>query len=88
MSALFFNGHEDNVAKIVASRSGPAQVFVRVYAPREPIGDDEPGSWTLIGQPFRSQLVLEFSKSWSRRANQTESAKRPQRSLFLTLVRR
>ena len=48
------------VAKIVGGSSTPGQVFVRVYAPREPIGAEEPGSWTLVGPPFESRLVCEW----------------------------
>jgi hypothetical protein len=48
------------VAKIVASRSHPHQVFVRVYAPREPVERNEPGSWTVVGPPFQSNLVFDW----------------------------
>jgi len=48
------------VAKIVAGSYAAGQVFVRVYAPREPIGTEEPGSWTLVGPPFESHQVFEW----------------------------
>jgi hypothetical protein len=48
------------VAKIVGGGAAPGQVFVRVYAPWEPIGTEEPGSWTLVGPPFESRLVFEW----------------------------
>jgi ferric-dicitrate binding protein FerR (iron transport regulator) len=48
------------VAKIVAGSSIPSQVFVRVYGPREPLGEDEPCSWTLVGPPFESRIVFEW----------------------------
>ena len=35
-------------------------MFVRVYAPREPLGDEEPDSWTVSSPPFYSQLVMEW----------------------------
>jgi hypothetical protein len=46
------------VAKIVARRDQPDQVFIRVYAPREPIELDESDGWSVVGQPFTSNLVL------------------------------
>src|SRR5262249_34057241 len=48
------------VAKIVASKANPDQVFMRVYGPAEPIEPDEPGSWSVIGPPFRSDLVFDW----------------------------
>src|SRR5262249_6854642 len=48
------------VAKIVGGGQAPGQVFVRVYARREPMGAEEPGSWTLVGPPFESHLVFEW----------------------------
>lgn len=48
------------VAKIVASRSNPDQVFLRIYGPQEPIGHDEPGSWPVAGPPVQSDLVFEW----------------------------
>jgi hypothetical protein len=48
------------VAKIVASRSNPDQVFMRVYAPEEPIDREEPGSWSVVGPPFQSDLVFDW----------------------------
>ena len=47
------------VAKIVASAANPDQVFMRVYAPEEPIERGEPGSWSVVGPPFQSDLVFD-----------------------------
>ena len=46
------------VAKVVASHADPDQVFIRVYAPREPVEREEPGSWSVVGPPFHSDLVF------------------------------
>jgi hypothetical protein len=48
------------VAKVVASSSYPDQVFMRVYGPEEPIEAEEPGSWSVVGVPFRSDLVFDW----------------------------
>lgn len=48
------------VSKIVASSRYPDQVFVRVYGPGEPVGAGEPSSWTVVGQPFESNLIYEW----------------------------
>jgi ferric-dicitrate binding protein FerR (iron transport regulator) len=48
------------VAKVVASRSSHDQVFVRVYARREPVGTEEPASWSMVSPPFRSDLVFNW----------------------------
>ncbi len=48
------------LAKIVASTANPDQVFMRVYEPDEPIEREEPGSWTVTGPPFQSDLVFEW----------------------------
>jgi hypothetical protein len=48
------------VAKIVAGAWSPDQVFVRVYGPREPIGDEEPLSWTVVSPSVHSRLVLSW----------------------------
>jgi FecR protein len=48
------------LAKIVASRSHPDQVFLRVYAPDEPVEADEPGGWSVTGPPFQSDLVFDW----------------------------
>ncbi len=48
------------VAKIVASTSNPDQVLMRIYEPDEPIEREEPGSWTVSGPPFQSDLVFEW----------------------------
>src|SRR5207253_2526296 len=45
------------VAKVVAAPSARGQIFVRVYGPREPIGSEEPASWTVVSPPFHSSLV-------------------------------
>jgi hypothetical protein len=46
-------------AKIVASGDNPDQVFVRVYGPDEPVDREEPGSWSVVGRPFESDLVFD-----------------------------
>jgi hypothetical protein len=48
------------VAKIVAGRTDPDQVFMRVYAPDEPIDRQEPGSWSVVGPAFESDLVFDW----------------------------
>jgi hypothetical protein len=48
------------VAKIVASAANPDQVLMRVYGPDDPVERDEPGSWTLTGPPFHSDLVFDW----------------------------
>ena len=48
------------VAKIVAGRTDADQVFMRVYGPDEPIDRQEPGSWSVVGPPFRSDLVFDW----------------------------
>ncbi|MFO0810730.1 MAG: hypothetical protein U0746_19040 [Gemmataceae bacterium] len=48
------------VAKIVASAAHPDQVFMRVYGPGEPVGTTEPGSWTVVGPPFESDLTFNW----------------------------
>ena len=48
------------VAKIVASADNPDQVFLRVYAPGEPPEREEPGSWSVIGPAFQSDLVFDW----------------------------
>ena len=48
-------------AKIVAGGAGkPAQVFLRVYGPDDAIGREEPGSWTVAGPSFQSNLVFDW----------------------------
>jgi ferric-dicitrate binding protein FerR (iron transport regulator) len=48
------------VAKVAASRLSADQVFVRVYAPREPVGTEEPVSWSMISPPFHSNLAFDW----------------------------
>ena len=48
------------VAKLAASRTAPDQVFMRVYGPEEPIEREEPGSWSVVGPPFQSDLVFDW----------------------------
>jgi hypothetical protein len=48
------------VAKIVAAKSGPDQVFMRVYGPEEPVERDEAGNWSLVGPPFASERVFDW----------------------------
>jgi ferric-dicitrate binding protein FerR (iron transport regulator) len=48
-------------AKIVAGGEGkPAQVFLRVYGPDDAVGREEPGSWTVAGPSFQSNLVFDW----------------------------
>ncbi len=49
------------VAKIAASGgANPDQVFIRVFGPQEAVDAEEPGSWTVVGPPFRSDLVFDW----------------------------
>lgn len=48
------------VAKIAAGEADPDQVFIRIYAPREPVDVEEPGSWSVVGPQFRSDLVFDW----------------------------
>ncbi|HKB05478.1 MAG TPA: hypothetical protein VKD90_24855, partial [Gemmataceae bacterium] len=48
------------VAKIVASRDYPDQVFIRVYAPLEPVERDESDGWSVTGPPFQSDMVFDW----------------------------
>jgi hypothetical protein len=48
------------VAKVVASGADPDQVFIRVYGPEEPVEPEEPGSWSVVGRPFESDLVFDY----------------------------
>lgn len=48
------------VAKIVAGGTNPDQVFLRVYGPDEPVERDEPGSWSIVGPSFESDLVFDW----------------------------
>jgi hypothetical protein len=48
------------VAKIVARRDQPDQVFIRVYAPLEPVERDESDGWSVTGPPFQSDLVFDW----------------------------
>jgi hypothetical protein len=49
------------VAKIVASKANPDQVFIRVYGPEEPVEREEtPGTWCVIGPQFQSDLVFDW----------------------------
>ena len=48
------------VAKVVAGREHPDQVFVRVYAPLEPVERDESDGWSVTGPPFQSDLVFDW----------------------------
>lgn len=48
------------VAKVVASAANPDQVFMRVYEPDEPIESEEPGSWSVVGPQFQSDLVFDW----------------------------
>jgi hypothetical protein len=48
------------VAKIVAGKDDPDQVFMRVYAPGEPVEREESGGWSVAGPPFQSDLVFDW----------------------------
>jgi hypothetical protein len=48
------------VAKIVARRDQPDQVFIRVYAPLEPVDRDESDGWSVTGPAFHSDLVFDW----------------------------
>lgn len=48
------------IAKIVASAANPDQIFLRVYAPGEPPDREEPGSWSVVGPAFQSDLVFDW----------------------------
>lgn len=48
------------VAKIAASSSNPDQVFIRVYAPEEPVDHEETSAWTMVGPQFFSNLVFDW----------------------------
>jgi ferric-dicitrate binding protein FerR (iron transport regulator) len=48
------------VAKVVASKANPDQVFMRVYGPSDTIERAETGSWTVVGPPFQSDLVFDW----------------------------
>jgi hypothetical protein len=48
-------------AKIVAGGPDkPTQVFLRVYGPDDPVWREEPGSWTVVGPSFQSDLVFDW----------------------------
>lgn len=48
------------VAKVVSSREGMDQVFLRVYGGEETLDDVEPLGWTLESTPFRSDARLDL----------------------------
>ncbi len=48
------------VAKVAASSINPDQVFIRIYAPQEPVDREEPGDWTMVGPQFFSNLVFDW----------------------------
>jgi hypothetical protein len=48
------------VAKIVTSKTGSDQVFMRVYSPEEPVEREESGGWTVTGPPFQSDLTFDW----------------------------
>lgn len=47
------------VAKIVAGRDRPDQVFLAVYRADEPLESQEPASWTLVSMPVDSDARLD-----------------------------
>jgi len=48
------------VAKVAASGTHPDQLFLRVYAPEEPVDLSEPAGWSAIGSPIESDLVFDW----------------------------
>jgi hypothetical protein len=48
------------VAKIVTSKAGSDQVFMRVYGPDEPVEREETGGWTVTGPPFQSDVTFDW----------------------------
>jgi hypothetical protein len=48
------------VAKIVASKAGSDQVFMRIYTPDEPVEREESAGWTVAGPLFQSDLVFDW----------------------------
>jgi hypothetical protein len=48
------------VAKIVTSKSGSDQVFMRVYSPEEPVEREEAGGWTVTGPALQSDLTFDW----------------------------
>jgi hypothetical protein len=48
------------VAKIAARVESSAQVFIRVYGPREVVEREEPNSWTCVGPAFESNLIFDW----------------------------
>jgi hypothetical protein len=47
-------------AKVVTGRAMPDQAFVRVYAPDEAVGWEEPTAWSLVGPQVHSDLVFDW----------------------------
>ncbi|MBN9520451.1 hypothetical protein J0H58_18300 [bacterium] len=47
-------------AKVVTGRAMPDQAFVRVYAPDEAVGWEEPIAWSLVGPQVHSDLVFDW----------------------------
>ncbi len=47
-------------AKVVTGRAMPDQAFVRVYAPDEAVGWEEPTAWSLVGPQVYSDLVFDW----------------------------
>jgi hypothetical protein len=48
------------VAKVAASGAHPDQVFLRVYAPQEPVDHEEPTNWSAVGPPIQSDLIFDW----------------------------
>lgn len=48
------------ITKVVASKTHPDQVFLRVYGPQEPVEPQEPAVWSAIGPPTHSDLVFDW----------------------------
>ena len=46
------------VAKLVVSRDRVAEVSLRVYRPGESVDPQEPGTWTVMGQPGRCESAV------------------------------
>jgi hypothetical protein len=48
------------VAKIVASRDFPDQVFIRVYAPQETVEQVETSNWSILSPSFHSDQIFDW----------------------------
>lgn len=60
------------VAKIVASRTQPCGIFVRVYSKDEAVEREETPLWTLVGRPTPSDLVLDWVEIYTNGRNRQQ----------------